>query len=302
MENIDTLVIISILFIIFLIIIGIYLYFTFRPKISQPIKSNTTTSLPIKSNTTSLPIKSNTTIQPHQFPILNKNTRILNLAWSNTGSHALTKPSGQKVIHLDGFDATKEDVANYKKKGYIVTAYLSIGSWENWRPDKDDFPKETIGKKYDGWAGEKWLNCSAGVWPLLKPVMTKRFQMIKDKGFDGFELDNTELFHHDPKATYADGLAYNKWIADTAHKMGLLVFWKNSLDMIKDIVDDFDAIINEEALHFNETENLKMFYDKNKPVWVFEYKPLKNPNFPNYLSDVYLDVKGQGWVRQIDSK
>ncbi len=228
--------------------------------------------------------------------MLDKTTRILNLAWSNTGSHKKTKPSGQLVIHLDGFDATKDDVAKYKKDGHIVTGYLSTGSWENWRPDKDDFPKETIGKNYDGWAGEKWLNCS--VWEKLKPVMRKRFEMIKSKGFDGFELDNTELYLHDSKATYTDGVKYNSWIANTAHKMGLIVIWKNSLEMIKDIVDLFDAVINEEALNYNETEQLKLFYDKNKPVWVFEYKPLKKPKYPEYLSDVYLDVKDKGWVRQ----
>ena len=198
---------------------------------------------------------------------LTKTTRILNLAWSNTGSQKNTKnDTDQKIVHLDGFDATINEIQKWKKDGYIVTAYLSIGSWENWRPDKDEFPKETIGKVYDGWAGEKWLNAS--VWTLLKPVMTKRINMIKSKGFAGFELDNTELYLHDPKATYADGLAYNSWIADTAHKLGLMVFWKNSLDMIKDIIDKFDAIINEEAIHYNETDKLKPFYDKNKPVWV----------------------------------
>jgi hypothetical protein len=228
--------------------------------------------------------------------MLDKTTRILNLAWSNTSSHKKTKPSGQKVIHLDGFDAKAEDVAKYKKDGNIVTGYLSTGSWENWRTDKDDFPKETIGKNYDGWPGEKWLNCS--VWKLLKPVMTKRFEMIKSKGFDGFELDNTELYLHDSKSNYKDGVDYNRWIANTAHKMGLIVIWKNSLEMIKDIVDVFDAVINEEALHYKETEQLKLFYDKNKPVWVFEYKPLKKPNYPEYLSDVYVDVKDKGWVRQ----
>ena len=77
-----------------------------------------------------------------------------------------------------------------------------------------------------------------------------------------------------------------------------IFIWKNSLEMIKDIVDLFDAVINEEALNYNETEQLKLFYDKNKPVWVFEYKPLKKPKYPEYLSDVYLDVKDKGWVRQ----
>ena len=228
--------------------------------------------------------------------MLKKTDRILNLAWSNTGSHTKTVSSGQEVVHLDGFDSTTDQVASYKKSGKIVSAYLSTGSWENWRPDKADFPKETIGKVYEGWAGEKWLNLS--VWTLLKPVMKKRMEMIKSKGFDGFELDNTEAHHHDPKATKADSITYHKWVAKTAHKRGLFVIWKNSLDLIKDVVNEYDAIINEEAIHFNETEELKLFWDKNKPVWVFEYVPLKNKQIPKYLTEVYLDVKKDGWIKQ----
>jgi hypothetical protein len=33
-----------------------------------------------------------------------------------------------------------------------------VGSWEDWRPDKDQFPPEVLGNDYDGWQGEKWLD------------------------------------------------------------------------------------------------------------------------------------------------
>ena len=61
--------------------------------------------------------------------MLNNTTRILNLAWSNTRSQMKKKPNGQKMVHLDGFDAKADDVAKYKQDGHIVTGYLSIGSW-----------------------------------------------------------------------------------------------------------------------------------------------------------------------------
>lgn len=227
--------------------------------------------------------------------MLKKESGILNLAWSNSGSHNKSLDTGQYVVHLDGFDATAKQVHEWKKKKKLVTAYLSIGSLENWRPDRHDFPSDTIGKDYNGWAGEKWLNVS--VWKKLIPVMTKRFEMVKSKGFDGFELDNTELHHHDPKATRQHGIDYTIWIATTAHKMGLLVFWKNSLDLIKDVVNYFDGVINEEAIHYNETGPLKLFYEQNKPVWVFEYTKLKH-SIPSYISHVYLDIKYKGWVVQ----
>ena len=43
-------------------------------------------------------------------------------------------------------------------KGRKVICYISVGSWEDWRPDKDQFPPEVLGNDYDGWPGEKWLD------------------------------------------------------------------------------------------------------------------------------------------------
>jgi len=44
-------------------------------------------------------------------------------------------------------------------KGRKVICYMSVGSYEDWRPDKDQFPAEVLGNDYDGWPGEKWLDC-----------------------------------------------------------------------------------------------------------------------------------------------
>src|SRR3989304_9572403 len=43
-------------------------------------------------------------------------------------------------------------------KGRKVICYISVGSWEDWRPDKDGFPPEILGNNYEGWRGEKWLD------------------------------------------------------------------------------------------------------------------------------------------------
>ena len=42
-------------------------------------------------------------------------------------------------------------------QGSKVICYISVGSYEDWRPDAAEFPPELLGKDYDGWPGEKWL-------------------------------------------------------------------------------------------------------------------------------------------------
>ena len=40
----------------------------------------------------------------------------------------------------------------------MVVCYISIGTSEDWREDKDDFPADAIGNDLDDWDGEAWLN------------------------------------------------------------------------------------------------------------------------------------------------
>src|SRR6185436_19329967 len=57
-------------------------------------------------------------------------------------------------------------------KGRKVICYISVGSWEDWRPDKDQFPPEVLGKDYEGWKGEKWLDVRQ--IEKLAPIMLAR--------------------------------------------------------------------------------------------------------------------------------
>ena len=50
-------------------------------------------------------------------------------------------------------------------KGRKVICYISVGSWEDWRPDKDTFPPEVLGRDYEGWRGERWAGLQHKVRP-----------------------------------------------------------------------------------------------------------------------------------------
>lgn len=107
--------------------------------------------------------------------------------WQLTGK--LDTSVKAAVYDIDGFNTTKEQLAILKKDGRKTICYLSTGAWEDFRPDADAFPKALLGEG-NGWDGERWLDIRA--LAELEPLMAKRFDMCKEKGFDAVEPDNMD--------------------------------------------------------------------------------------------------------------
>ena len=54
------------------------------------------------------------------------------------------------------------------------------------------------------------------------------------------------------KFTAADQIAYNAYLADTAHSLGLAVGLKNDVAQISDLGARFDFFVNEQCAYFKE--------------------------------------------------
>lgn len=159
-------------------------------------------------------------------------------------------------------------------KGRKVICYISVGSYEDWRPDKDQFPAEALGRDYDGWAGEKWLDIRRV--DLIAPIMLARLDLCKAKGFDAVEPDNMEIYTNDTgfPLTYDDQLKYALWLADEAHKRGLAIGVKNAPDQVEDLIEHFDFAITEDAFYYDWAEDMLPFIEAGKPVFAAEYTDL----------------------------
>ena len=160
-------------------------------------------------------------------------------------------------------------------RGVKVICYISVGSWEDWRPDAGRFPQEVLGREYDGWPGEKWLDIRR--MDLLAPLLRARLDLCAAKGFDGLEPDNLEI--HDNNTgyaiTYEDQLAYARWLADEAHARGLAVGIKNAPDMVTDSLDFFDFAITEDAFYYQWIDKMLPFINAGKAVFAAEYTDLE---------------------------
>jgi hypothetical protein len=177
-----------------------------------------------------------------------------------------------QMYDVDMFDVSASVVAALHAKGRTVICYISVGSWEDWRPDADQFPDEVLGNDYEGWPGEKWLDIRR--IDLLAPIMRARFDRCQLKGFDGIEPDNMDGYTNDtgfPDISYEDQLTYNMWLAQEAHQRGLSIGLKNDGDQTDDLLPHFDWALTEDCFADEWCDDVAPFIAAGKAVFAAEY-------------------------------
>ena len=176
---------------------------------------------------------------------------------------------------IDGWNNTAAEVAALHARGLKVVCYMDAGTYEPGRPDSSTFPTSLKGSAVSGWPGELWLDVRpAGPnYAALQASCARASRSCRDKGFDAVEPDNMDSYQNSPgfATTAADQLAYNEWIATTAHALGLAVFQKNDLDQIATLQPFFDGILDEECNKYSECSSLAPYVAAGKPVWDAEY-------------------------------
>ncbi|MEU4347341.1 endo alpha-1,4 polygalactosaminidase [Streptomyces sp. NPDC023838] len=193
------------------------------------------------------------------------------LAWQWQLTGKLDPTVDVPVYDVDGFNVSRAQVDDLHRRGRKVICYVSTGAWEDFRPDAGRFPRSVLGKS-NGWKGERWLDVRRT--DVLGPLMAKRFDMCREKGFDAVEPDNMDGYDNETgfPLTGAQQLAYNRLVARLAHERGLAVGLKNDLDQIPELVGDFDFAVNEQCAEFGECDRLAPFVKAGKAVFNVEYK------------------------------
>ncbi|MFG3281605.1 endo alpha-1,4 polygalactosaminidase [Streptomyces sp. NPDC048111] len=204
------------------------------------------------------------------------------------------------VYDIDGFENTAADVAELHRRGRRAICYINAGAWENFRSDKGDFPDSVRGEN-NGWDGERWLDIRR--IDVLRPLMERRFDMCRQKGFDGVEPDLMDGYANKTgfPLTSADQLAYNRMLAQIAHARGLAVGLKNDLQQIPELVGDFEFAVNEQCAEYGECARLTPFVKAGKAVFHVEYE-LANEDFCAEsgrlgLSSMRKNLKLDAWRR-----
>ena len=176
------------------------------------------------------------------------------------------------VYEVDGFDVGRDVIRRLHARGRKVICYLDIGAWENYRPDAGRYPRALLGRKYFGFPDERWLDIRK--IRQLAPILKRRFNICKRKGFDAVEPDNLAGWENRTgfPLTRADQLRFNRWVADRVHARGMSVALKNDGRQVRQLVGDFDFAVVEQCFQYRECGQYRPFIEAGKAVFEAEYE------------------------------
>lgn len=174
------------------------------------------------------------------------------------------------VYELDGFTTPAAAVSLLRTAGRRTICYISVGAYEHFRPDAHRFPAPVLGRS-NGWPGERWVDVRQ--WRVLEPIISERFRMCRDKGFDAVEADNVDGYANESgfPLRAPDQLEFNRRVAALAHSYRLAIGLKNDLGQVAALEPHFDFAVNEECFRYGECDRLAPFVRAGKPVFHVEY-------------------------------
>lgn len=109
---------------------------------------------------------------------------------------------GTGIIVIEPDDYTKVQVAAIKKKGYKVLAYLSVGTIEKERKWWHEYEKYKL-KRLADWPKEFYMDVRKAPW---RTFLLKRATMLKKMGYDGWWLDNIDVYSEYKSKTMFDAM------------------------------------------------------------------------------------------------
>jgi hypothetical protein len=193
------------------------------------------------------------------------------MTWQWQLTDAVNSNISMHLYDIDLFDVDSATILSLKNAGKFVVCYYSAGSYEEWRSDANSFPESCIGKKLEGWEGERWIDFTC---PEILNIMASRLDLAISKGCDGVEPDNVDGYTQNSgfTLTYNDQITYNVWTSNQSHQRGLAVGLKNDIAQIPDLVEYYDFAVNEECHAYRECNLYGPFTASGKPVFNCEYE------------------------------
>lgn len=113
------------------------------------------------------------------------------------------KLNNYEVLVIEPSEFDKDNIKKLHEKNKKIYAYLNIGSLENYRPYYEKFKDKVLGN-YENWEDEYWMDVSNKEWQNL--VVDELGKNISYKGFDGFFIDNCDVYYQFQDEKTFDGL------------------------------------------------------------------------------------------------
>jgi hypothetical protein len=124
--------------------------------------------------------------------------------------------------------------------GRIVICYFSAGTMEDFRDDAPRFPPDSLGASLPNYPDERWIDVRNAT---VRAIMQDRLVKAARVGCDGIHPSGLASFLSTTGLdfTRADQLAYNRWLAQAAHALGLSIgLVSGDAPLSQELVADFD--------------------------------------------------------------
>lgn len=158
--------------------------------------------------------------------------------------------------------------------GNEVSAYISIGTGEEWRDDFERLKPHLVERQWDDWGGEYFIDQPDDE---VVAVMKARIDKIAAWGFDWVEFDNMDWTYDDAHrseyafaATIADGVAYYRTLCDHVHAKSMKCMAKSSVEGAE-MFDGATYESYEDDLNWWDQASAERFLAADKPVMVVHY-------------------------------
>ena len=198
------------------------------------------------------------------------------------------------VYDVDGFETSSRVVRQLQRQGRHVICYLDVGSWESYRPDAGSFPQAAIGRRYEGFPDERWLDVRR--FRLFAAPLERRFDRCARKGFDAVEPDNLAGWENETGFPIGAGaqLRFNRWVARQVHARGMAVALKNDGGQVGQLLGDFDFAIVEQCFQYEECGLYEPFVRDGKAVFEAEYE-LDPPDYCDTAAGLGFSAIGKSY-------
>ena len=131
-------------------------------------------------------------------------------------------------------DTLPDVITALHEKGNAVSAYISIGTGEDWREDFEALKPHLVERQWDDWGGEYFISMPD---QEVVSIMKARIDRIAQWGFDWVEFDNMDWVYDDDYraeygfgATIEDGIAYYRELCDYVHSKGMKCMAKSTVE------------------------------------------------------------------------
>jgi hypothetical protein len=192
--------------------------------------------------------------------------------WQYQLQGSIDRSNPARVFDVDGAGTPAATVQALKRDGRYVVCYFSAGTYENFRSDSRRFPAGIRGRAVEGFGNERWLDIRR--LNLVAPVLRARMRTCARKGFDAVEPDNVDGYDNPTgfPLRRSDALRFTRWLARTAHGLGLAVGLKNSTGLVSALAARYDFAVVEQCLQYDECDRYLPFARRGKPIYEVEYE------------------------------